>query len=117
MTATSAPKHAPKGVASTSTSAKARPPSLAEEVSVIDEARGALAARDPGAALRALDEHDRRFPRGVLVPEARVLRVEALVLRGDRAAATKLAQPILAHDPKGQYAERLRSLLKGDLPD
>jgi hypothetical protein len=46
--------------------------------------------RDGDAALRALDERERRFPNGVLANEARVARVEALLALGRASAALPL---------------------------
>jgi hypothetical protein len=86
-------------------------PSLTEEVASVDAARSALAAGDTAGALRALDDHDRRFPGGMLGPEATVVRIEALVHRGDRAAAGRLATAFLAAHPRSPHASHLRSLL------
>jgi hypothetical protein len=55
---------------------------LADEIAALDGAREALASGDAPRALRALDAHDRAFPRGALSPEATVLRIEALARRG-----------------------------------
>jgi hypothetical protein len=86
---------------------------LAEEIATIDRARRALYDhRDVHEALRALDEHDRRFPRGALGPEAAVLRVEALLAAGDRPAAEALGARLLAESPSGPLADRVRALLR-----
>jgi hypothetical protein len=90
---------------------KPAPTSLAEEVAALDGAREALVGGDAARALRALDDHDRRFSRGALGPEATVLRIEALVQRGDRAAATRLGTAFLAAHPRSPLAARLRTLL------
>lgn len=47
---------------------------------------------DPAAALRALDEYDRRFGAGTMRGEARIARAEALIAQNRRAVAL----PILA---------------------
>jgi hypothetical protein len=91
-------------------------PSLADEVAALDVAREALAAGDAGRALRALDQHDQRFAGGMLGPEATVLRIEALLLRGDRASATRLGEAFLAAHPRSPHASRLRSLLGAPAP-
>jgi hypothetical protein len=49
--------------------------SIAEEVRLV---RAAREARSPDGALVHLDEHARRFPRGVLSAERMVLKIEAL---------------------------------------
>jgi TolA-binding protein len=87
-------------------------PSLAEEIATIDRARRALYDHDAHGALRALDEHDRRFPSGALAPEAQVLRVEALLAAGDRPGAEAVANRLLAASPSGPQAERVRMLLR-----
>jgi hypothetical protein len=45
---------------------------------------------DAGAALRALDAYDRRFPHGAFASEARIARAEALVALNRRAEALPL---------------------------
>jgi hypothetical protein len=84
---------------------------LADEIAALDGAREALASGDSSRALRALDARDRAFPRGALGPEATVLRIEALALRGDRAAATRLAEAFLAASPRSPHASAIRTLL------
>ncbi|MBX3230192.1 MAG: hypothetical protein KIT84_24830 [Labilithrix sp.] len=83
---------------------------LARETRLIDDARRALGAGDTALALSLLDRHDATFANGPLRTEASVLRVEALVARGDKPAAKKLADELLARDPSGPHAKRLRSL-------
>jgi hypothetical protein len=87
------------------------PSALADEIAALDSAREALASGDAGRALRALDARDRAFPRGALGPEAMVLRIEALALHGDRAAATRLGESFLAASPRSPHASRIRTLL------
>ncbi len=86
---------------------------LAGEVRAIDRARAALAGRDTGETLAALDDYDRRYPAGSLAREAAVLRVEALALRGDHAEAARRAQELLAASPEGPYRARLRKVIDG----
>lgn len=86
---------------------------LAQELRSLDEARSALARGDGSGALTLLDRHDRAFPMGPLRTEAKMLRVEALLARGDRAAAKKLATELLARDPSGPHARRLRTIGDG----
>jgi hypothetical protein len=89
----------------------AQPAGLSDEVAALQVARSALADRDPNAALAALDRYKSRFSSGRLGPEATVLRIEALVQRGDRAQATSLADRFESSNPKSPYAERIRSIL------
>jgi hypothetical protein len=54
------------------------PDALAAEAHLVASAQAALDAKDPARALTLLDEHDRRFPSGLLKPESEALRVDAL---------------------------------------
>jgi hypothetical protein len=61
-------------------SAAARRPSdrLAEEVAILSRAETELHARRYSSALRVLDEHERKFPRGTLAQERLAARIRAL---------------------------------------
>jgi hypothetical protein len=93
--------------------ASVEPPrsTLADELATLDVAREAIAAGDASRAFQALDRHDRAFPRALLGPEATVLRVEAMVLRGDRTGAASLGTAFLAAHPRSPHASRIRSLI------
>jgi hypothetical protein len=82
--------------------------SLTAEVRALDEARGALREGNPGGALVLLE----RLRGSVLAAEATVLRVEALLALGQRAAAERDAAPILAANPNALHATRIRALLR-----
>lgn len=84
---------------------------LPAELAVLEQARGAIAAGDPALSLWLLDGYAGRFPRGSMAPEATMLRIEALVKVGDRGAATRTADALLAGDPGSPYAARVQSLL------
>lgn len=91
-----------------------RPPAgsdLVAEVSAIDEARTAAAAHDPARTLVLLDAYRRQFPNGSLQPEAQLLRIEALIQRGQRAQALPIARRLLEAAPDGPLAERIHGLL------
>lgn len=85
--------------------------SLVEELSALERARRSFASGDAKGSLRLLDEYARRFPRPQLGSEAGMLRIEALVVNGERASATRLARAALARQPNGPHARRLRSLV------
>ncbi|MFO0643328.1 MAG: hypothetical protein U0183_29145 [Polyangiaceae bacterium] len=89
----------------------AAPDPLHDEVARLDEARAKLARGDAAGALVSLDQHDREFPRGLLGAEADVLRVEALVKAGRRDEARARGERLLAREPNGPHAKRLRTLL------
>lgn len=111
---------APSSASAKATSREAAPaaelgPSLAREVELVEAARAALARGDASAALRSLDTYDREIPAGTLSPEARVLRIEALVRAGgdaNRARANALGDAFLAANPSGPQARRVRSVLE-----
>lgn len=90
--------------------------SLAEELDVLDRARRALAQGQSVNALRALNRHAARFPNGTFALEAELIRVQALVARGDMTAATALATRFLASHPSGPYADRMRSIVARSIP-
>jgi len=87
--------------------------SIAAELSMLARARRALVARDPAAALSELDAYDAAPRTGVLGVEAGLLRVEAWLQQGDRARAVELARRLIAVDPSGAHAARLRQILEG----
>jgi hypothetical protein len=63
-------------------------PPVATEVGQLHDAIERLRTQgDPSGALRRLDDHDRRFPRGLLHDEAAAMRVEALLALGRSAEA------------------------------
>jgi type IV secretory pathway VirB10-like protein len=73
-----APAPAPPPVASTPRS----PDALAREVALLSRATSELRAGRAAAAVKALDEHQRRFPSGALREERRAARAQALCLLG-----------------------------------
>ena len=87
------------------------PRRLAAEVALLDRARAALASGDIAAALVALDEHRTSFTDGVLTAEADVLTIEALLQKGDDAAAADHARTFLTTFPHSPLTKRVRSLL------
>jgi hypothetical protein len=69
-------------------------------------------SHEPKAALAALDEYRRRFPAGLLAPEAARLRTEALLLLGQKAAVLEELDRSASSEAPGAD-ERL--LLRGEL--
>ena len=82
--------------------------SLAAELEALDSARRALSAGNGGQALQLLDAHGRRFPRGRLRLEAEVLRIEALMQTGQRAAASARAKAFVKRYPNSVFVSRLQ---------
>ena len=85
---------------------------LTEEIALLDRVRGALQARAPERALGLLAEHDQRFARPSLEPEAEVLRIEALVQNRELPKARALAKSFLSAHPSSPLAERVSKLAR-----
>jgi len=82
--------------------------SIADEVARLDAARALLAARKSEAALSALAVYERHYPRGTLLPEARRLRIEVWLARGDAQKARALSRDFLRDYPDSPHAAVLR---------
>lgn len=94
-------------------SSSAGTPGIQEQIALIDRARAAVVAHQPSTAMVALDEYQRRFPGGVLTQEAALLRIDALLARGDRANAARLGHQFLARYPRSAMAGRVKALIDG----
>jgi hypothetical protein len=84
---------------------------LAREIQLLDAAERAERRGDHGAALVTLDEYARAFPDGALLAESTVLRIAALLSRGDRGAAEDVARAFLARSAPSPLTARVRSML------
>jgi TolA-binding protein len=84
--------------------------SLTLEVARLDRAKSAVAAGQGAVALQELDAYAREFPTGSLRGEATLLRVDALLLAGDRAGAAALAKALVVAAPQSPLAPRLRGI-------
>jgi hypothetical protein len=85
--------------------------SLSRELEVLKQAHEALARGNPNGALAALDDYHARFPQGALGAEETVIRVRALLARGDRARATAIAHQFSTAHPDSLYARRVELLV------
>jgi TolA-binding protein len=84
-----------------------------DEIRALDQAIGLLRKeRNPGAALAALDRYLSRYPAGALAREARVARVDALLLLG-RSPDALAALETLPLDPYGRSIEL--QVIRGEL--
>jgi hypothetical protein len=90
---------------------KPKPPSVADELAVLDRATAALRDKNPKAALAALDDHDARFPKGAFGFQSDVLRIEALAQSGNMDAARARGHAFLTAHPNAPEAARVRSLI------
>jgi hypothetical protein len=84
---------------------------LAAELGALDAVRAELAASNPSGALAKLDDYSRAYPRGYLVLEAEVLRIDALAKSGQSDAAKKRAEAFLRRHPNSVLASRVRGYL------
>ena len=85
--------------------------SLTEETAALDTARTALREGRVTEAIALLDDCTRRFPSGLLQPEASAVRVEALLALGDRTGAETVARALVANAPKTFAAHRAKAML------
>lgn len=91
---------------------KAPRPTLAEEVALLDSARRSLIDGNAAGALTALEKHGRDFGAGSLGAEAAVLKIDAMVARGDHAGAAAAARAFLAAYPQSPHAGHVRDVLR-----
>ena len=81
---------------------------LAEENRLLGRARRALIDEQPARALAQLDEHEQRFPRGVLTEERQALRAIALCEVGREVEGTAAARLFLREHPQAALSHRVR---------
>jgi outer membrane protein assembly factor BamD (BamD/ComL family) len=79
-------------------------------VALLDPARASLAKGDATNSLAAIEQYQRAFPRGILAQEAAVMRIEALLVAGDRGGAQQLADAFALTYPTSPYAKRVRQI-------
>ena len=82
--------------------------SLAEEVAILSQASAALHGGRPAAALKALDEHRRKFPRGALVQERTSARIQALCALGRMKEAQAELLRLARTSPNSPHVARAR---------
>ncbi len=80
------------------------------EQSLLERARSALVRHDADAAQKALDEHDRQFPRSRHAEERDYLRIQVLRERGDGARVRERAKAFLAKYPDSMLRARVEPL-------
>ena len=95
------------------TSSAQSPPTLSDEVGMLDRARSELREKGPQRALELLDDYDRRAG-SHLRDEATLLRIEALARSGREDEASKLAERFIASKPSSTLADRARGYLKSE---
>lgn len=86
---------------------------LAEEARILARAQTALRDGQPARALRDIDRHQVRFPRGALAEERERLAIETLLALGRRDAAEARARQFRSAFPDSLQWDRIRALLDG----
>jgi hypothetical protein len=81
-------------------------PRASSEFELLQEARRALAP-DPRLALALLDEHEQRYPSGMLAPEREVLAIEALRALGRDSEAERRLAAFRTRYPNSLHLRRL----------
>jgi hypothetical protein len=87
---------------------------LAAERTVLDGARAALLQRDGSASLAAVRSHERSFPHGQLLEERESMRVQALALAGDVAAAQTAGERFRRHFPRSMFLPVVEQILEAN---
>jgi hypothetical protein len=91
--------------------------SIAEQVDVIERARGALKNGHASDALLLSNNYARRWPNGSLAIEAVVVRIEAELALGQRGAAERDARAVMKELPGSRYAARVSQLFSPPLAE
>jgi hypothetical protein len=85
---------------------------LAAERIVLDGARAALMHHDASGALVALRSHEQAFPRGQLLEERESMRVQALSLANDFAAARAAGSRFRRQFPRSMFLPAVEQALE-----
>jgi len=102
--------HAPLLASAEPQPTKAAQPTLGDEVAALDRARKTM-DDDPDAALKAIEDYQKKFGDGMLAQEAKVLRIESLERVGKHEQARAAAGTFLAQHPSSPLAPRVRKVL------
>jgi hypothetical protein len=81
---------------------------LAEEVEILSRATSELRAGRAQNALNALDEHARKFPRGLLSEERRAAHAQALCALGRRGEAAVALERLIRSAPQSPNTARAK---------
>jgi TolA-binding protein len=90
--------------------ARSKADRLAEEVAILSRATSELHSGRAAGALRALDEHQRKFPRGLLVEERRAARVQALCALGRKSEAKPELERLVKNAPQSPTTRRAKQV-------
>lgn len=101
----------PRTAATPSSSAVDSKDSFREQLAIVESARHSLSEKKTDECLETLRRYDTKYPSGLFTTEVQVVRVEALLAAGQSEKAFALARKVIAENPRGPYADRLRALL------
>ena len=87
--------------------ASAEPSTFGDEFTLIKQAQRDLGSGRADAALAALAEHERRFPKGSMTEDRLALRALALCKAGRRDEGQRAAKLLERRFPRSLYAERV----------
>lgn len=79
---------------------------------LLDAARGAIEREDGLAALAALEQHERKYPSGVLVQEREAMAIRALVMLGRTTDAMARARRFRARFPDSALLPSIDSIVQ-----
>lgn len=85
---------------------------LVDEITIIDQARGALAAHRPAESLARLQSYRSTFATPHFADEADALEIQSLAALNRTTEARQKADHFLATHPQSPYAQRVRSAVK-----
>ena len=91
----------------------AKPPTVQDEVALLQRAQRKIQSGDADGALELLDAHEKTHTGGALGQERQAARVIALCRAGRVAEARAAAAAFLAQSPDSPLAQRVRSALVG----
>jgi hypothetical protein len=81
---------------------------LAQEVAILSRAGTELHSGRAAAALRALDEHQKKFPAGLLTQERTAARIQALCALGRMTEADAELARLARSSPESPHEARAR---------
>jgi hypothetical protein len=93
--------------------ASVRDVAFGRQVVMLDHARSIASSGNIAGVLHILDDYDRQFPNGILSEEATLIRIQALLARGEQTTAAALASRFLKVNPRSVHADRIHRLIEG----
>jgi hypothetical protein len=89
---------------------------FAQQMEAVERARRAIGRSDAALGLYLLEDYERRYPQGQLLPEVFLLKLDALQQLGRVDDAREVARRILRRESAGSHAQRARAVLDRSVP-